>query len=234
MRNQISYKVSGKYALFTDPLTKIGAEKLSLVIPTYQALKGITESIYFKPTIIWFVDTVRILKPIRTESKSIRTLNYGGGNDLSYYTYLCDVEYQVKAHFEFNPHRPDLKQDWNEHKHYFMTKRSIEKGGRRDVFLGARECQAYVEPCEFGEGEGYYDSMGEMEFGLQYHSIVYPDEQSSGQMTVKFWYPKMINGVIEFCRPEDCPKERVLVQLKPKKFKQGENFSFLSETEIAE
>ena len=205
---------------------------MSLVIPTYQALKGITESIYFKPTIIWFVDTVRILKPIRTESKSIRTLNYGGGNDLSYYTYLCDVEYQVKAHFEFNPHRPDLKQDWNEHKHYFMTKRSIEKGGRRDVFLGARECQAYVEPCEFGEGEGYYDSMGEMEFGLQYHSIVYPDEQSSGQMTVKFWYPKMINGVIEFCRPEDCPKERVLVQLKPKKFKQGENFSFSAKQKL--
>ena len=25
------------------------------------------------------------------------------------------------------------------------------KGGRRDVFLGARECQAYVEPASFDD-----------------------------------------------------------------------------------
>lgn len=229
MKNEVSYRVTGKYALFTDPLTKIGAEKFSLALPTYQALKGITESIYFKPTIIWYIDSVRIMKPIKTESKSIRTLNYGGGNDLSYYTYLSDVEYQVKAHFEFNPYRPDLKQDQNENKHYFIMKRCIEKGGRRDSYLGARECQSYIEPCTFLEGKGYYDDMGEMEFGLQYHSIIYPDEQSSGEMIVKFWYPKMINGVINFCRPEECPKERILTRAVPKKFEYGKNFIGLEE-----
>ena len=49
--NAIEYKVYGKYALFTDPLTKTGGEKLSYQVPTYQALKGITESIYWKPKI---------------------------------------------------------------------------------------------------------------------------------------------------------------------------------------
>ena len=32
----------------------------------------------------------------------------------SYYTYLCDVEYEVRAHFEWNLNRPDLEVDRNE------------------------------------------------------------------------------------------------------------------------
>ena len=51
--NSIEYKVYGEYALFTDPLTKTGGEKFSYQVPTYQALKGITESIYWKPTLCW-------------------------------------------------------------------------------------------------------------------------------------------------------------------------------------
>ena len=54
--NIIEYTVFGRYALFTDPLSKTGGEKCSYQIPTYQALKGITESIYWKPTITWVID----------------------------------------------------------------------------------------------------------------------------------------------------------------------------------
>ena len=35
MLNQIEFKVYGKYALFSDPLTRIGGEKCSYQIPTY-------------------------------------------------------------------------------------------------------------------------------------------------------------------------------------------------------
>lgn len=53
--------VSGEIeALFTDPLTKVGGEKFSYPVPTYQALKGITESIYWKPTLIWVIDRCRV------------------------------------------------------------------------------------------------------------------------------------------------------------------------------
>ena len=41
MRNSITFNVSGDYALFTDPITKIGGEKSTLMLPTYSALKGI-------------------------------------------------------------------------------------------------------------------------------------------------------------------------------------------------
>ncbi|MCK9479484.1 MAG: type I-C CRISPR-associated protein Cas5c [Firmicutes bacterium] len=226
MRNGITFKVSGKYALFTDPITKIGGEKSTLTLPTYQALKGICESIYWKPSIIWFVDKVKVISKIQTESKGIRPIKYGGGNDLSRYLYLKDVEYVVCCHFEFNCGRPELKKDHNENKHYFITKRSLEKGGRRDIFLGARECQAYVEPVNFDAEKSYYHDMGEMEFGMQYHSLSYPDENGKNQLITKFWYPKMINGVVEFCKPEDCPKEVVVRRMLPKIFDESNYAGF--------
>lgn len=80
-------------------------------------------------------------------------------NDLSYYAYLKDVRYQVLAHFEWNDLREELADDRDENKHHNIAMRSVRQGGRRDIFLGARECQAYVEPCEFGGGEGFYDSL---------------------------------------------------------------------------
>lgn len=229
MENAITYQVYGRYALFTDPITKIGGEKTSLFVPTYQALVGITESIYWKPTIKWKIDKVRILNPIRTESKGIRPIKYGGGNDLSYATYLSDVSYIVKAHFEWNENRNDLVQDHNENKHFFVAKRCLEKGGRRDIFLGTRECGAYVVPCAFDEKQGAYDNSGELDFGLQFHSFSYPDENGEEMLYAKFWKPKMVNGVIEFCKQEECRITKKIHKMNKKIFTKGINFSGLEE-----
>ena len=43
-RNSIEFKVWGAYALFSDPITRIGGEKFSYQIPTYEAMKGIVET----------------------------------------------------------------------------------------------------------------------------------------------------------------------------------------------
>ena len=145
--NIVVFEVYGDYALFTDPITRIGGEKCTYQIPTYEAIKGILASVYWKPTFIWYIDAVKIMNPIQTEVKGIRPIKYGGGNDLAYYTYLKSVRYQVKAHFEWNDNRPELIADRNENKHHNIAKRMILKGGRRDIFLGTRECQGYVEPC---------------------------------------------------------------------------------------
>lgn len=204
--NMVTFKVWGRYALFTDPLTRIGGEKYSYQVPTYEALKGILSSVYWKPTIIWVIDKVRVMKPIRTQPRSAKPLKYHeSGNDLAIYTYLADVEYQVQAHFEWNEKRPDLMRDRHEHKHYWVARRMIERGGRRDIFLGTRECQGYVEPCEFGEGEGFYDNYGEMSFGVMFHGFDYPDERETGKFYARFWRATMKDGVIEFPRPDDNP-----------------------------
>ena len=232
--NIIEYRVFGRYALFTDPLSKTGGEKCSYQIPTYQALKGITESIYWKPTITWVIDECRIMKPILTESKGIRPIKYSGGNDLSFYTYLQDVEYRVKAHFEWNENRLDLAHDRNEHKHYDIARRMLERGGRRDIFLGVRECQGYVEPCPLNEGEGAYDKTS-LSFGIMVHGITYPDEavreEEKGKMTVRLWNAQMVNGVIRFPRPEECGIRRILRDEKQKSFVSGKNFVGLDEFE---
>lgn len=233
-RNTIEYKVYGKYALFTDPLTKIGGEKFTYQIPTYEALKGITESIYWKPTFVWIIDDVRVMNPIRTQAQGIRPIHYQDDkNDLSIYTYLKEVEYQVRAHLEWNGNRQDLAGDRNENKHWDIAKRMVAKGGRRDIFLGTRECQGYVEECKFGESKGNYDNQEEISFGVMLHGITYPDEQSdangSGQMSVRLWTPVMKNGVVHFIRPEECRIIRDIGTRSMKQFSPHINFMGLDE-----
>lgn len=232
--NIVEFQVTGDYGLFTDPIMRVGGEKCSYQIPTYEALKGILASVYWKPTLVWVIDDVRIMNQIRTEVKGIRPIKYQGGNDLSYYTYLKDCRYQVRAHFEWNDNRPELAHDRNENKHHQIALRMIQKGGRRDVFLGARECQGYVEPCVFGEGKGAYDDLDELSFGLMYHGITYADEAYSPEtrqkMTARFWNPVMKNGVIHFLRPEECPYHKTLRDMEVKPFGIPQNnFSGLRE-----
>jgi CRISPR-associated protein Cas5d len=217
-KNCISYEVWGKYALFTDPLTRAGGEKCSYHIPTYEAIKGITESIYWKPSFTWIVDKVRIMNPIRTEAKNMKPINIDGiypsrrnpskkkekpYNTLATYTYLADVRYQVLAHFEWNPHRDDLKDDRNEGKHWDIAKRMLRKGGRRDIFLGTRECQGYVQPCEFGSGGRHHQQSGELSYGLMFHGFDYPDTTGKNELHARFWHGKVNSeSIIEYPRPE--------------------------------
>lgn len=230
-RNSVEFKISGRYALFSDPVTRVGGEKFSYQIPTYQALKGILESVYWKPTFIWYIDAVRVMKKIQTESKGIKIIkmNDGKKNDLSYYTYLRDVEYQVLAHFDWNYQRENLKEDRNEHKHHNVAKRCIEKGGRRDVFLGTRECQGYVEPCVFGERDSFYKDYGELDFGVQFHGYDYPDETGKDELIVRLWRAKMEDGLIAFPMPKDCDPflKRFIRAMTAKEFEGNRNFTLV-------
>ncbi len=256
-RNRIEFKVWGRYAMFTDPLTKIGGEKCSYQVPTYEALKGVAKSIYWKPTFIWVIDEVRVMKRIRTQTKGTKPLNFGGVypsernpkkkeepfNTLAIYTFLTGdpdpvtgepgVEYQVRAHFEWNEHRPELANDRVEGKHFEIARRMLERGGRQDVFLGTRDCQGYVEPCELGSGSGHYDNSGRLAFGLMLHGFDYPDETGEDKLYARFWTPKMIEGVIHFVRPEECPVKKFVHEMKPKQFESGQGLKNV-ETEIAE
>lgn len=240
--NIVEFEVFGDYGLFSDPIMRVGGEKCSYHIPTYEAIKGVLASVYWKPTIIWYIDAVRVMNRIRTEVKGVRPIKYShskneGGNDLAYYTYLRDCRYQVRAHFEWNLNRPELAADRDENKHHNIARRMIRKGGRRDVFLGTRECQSYVEPCVFGEGAGAYDDLAELGFGLMYHGITYADEaysdETKGQMTAGFWHPVMRSGVITFPRPENCELHKALGPMEMKIFG-AEQKNFLGLREFGE
>lgn len=228
-RNSIEFKLWGRYALFTDPLTKVGGEKFSYQVPTYESLKGICKSIYWKPTIVWVIDKVRLMKRINTQTKGIKIPKYGGGNDLSIYTFLSDVEYQVQAHFEWNMARPELEADRNEHKHHNIAKRMLKRGGRQDIFLGTRDCQGYVEPCEFGTGKGELDDSKELALGLMFHGFDYPDEVGSNVLHARFAHIVMRDGVIPFGRPEECSVKKRVREMSVKNFQSGNNLRIANE-----
>jgi CRISPR-associated protein Cas5d len=220
-KNTIEFKLWGRYALFTDPLTKIGGEKCSYHLPTYEALKGVCKSIYWKPTIIWVVDEARVIKRIRTQTKGTKPLEFSGGNTLAIYTFLSDVEYQVRAHFEWNDHHEELEKDRIDGKHFAIAKRMLDRGGRQDVFLGTRDCQGYVTPCAFGEGEGAYDRDEEIGYGLMFHGFDYPDETGADELYARFWYPTLKKGVLIFDRPGDCKYRKFVRKMDGKTFGTG-------------
>lgn len=218
MWNGIEFDLYGDYALFTNPLTRMGGEKSTYPVPTYSALQGIVESIYWKPSLTMVIDSVRVMNQIQMESKGIRPINYGGGNTLANYTYLRDVRYKVRAYFTFNSHRPELKHDHNEEKHHNILKRALRAGGRRDIFLGTRECQGYVEPTKFDDGNGFYDHSVDMHLGTMVHGFDYPDETGKDELNVRLWNPIMKNGVIKFVKPEQCTIVRPVSKFEPKIF----------------
>jgi CRISPR-associated protein Cas5d len=226
----IEFALTGRYALFTDPTSRIGGEKCSYHIPTYEALKGVTKSIYWKPSLIWIIDAVRVMKPVRTQTKGAKPLKLVGtkggadGHDLSIYTFLVDVRYHVRAHFEWNMHRPELAVDRITKKHAEMVQRALDRGGRYDIFLGTRDCQGYVEACNFQDGKGAYDGAGELAFPLMLHGIDYPDETGTNEMRTRFWRPTMVNGRIRFPRPENCTISKFVRPMSPKRFVPGRTF----------
>jgi len=230
--NSIEFKVYGRYALFSDPITRVGGEKMTYLVPTYQSLVGVCESIYWKPTFMWKIDAVRVMNEIQTEAKGIRPVNYSGGNTLSLYTYLRDVEYHVKAHFEWNENRPEFLADRNENKHFFISKRMLERGGRRDIFLGTRECQAYVEPCRFMDAEGVYDTEERRDFGIMFHGITYADTaydlETQDNLSVRLGNVVMKNGVIIYPKPEECTLARKIRPMVKKEFSE-DGFTGLKE-----
>lgn len=219
----IEFHTWGRFALFTDPVTRIGGEKCSYHIPTYEALKGIAKSIYWKPTIIWVIDEVRVMKLIRTQTKGTKPSKIHGGNDLAIYNFLADVDYQVRAHFEWNEHRPELAGDRSVAKHIAIVRRMLERGGRQDIFLGTRDCQGYAEPCTFGSGTGAYDGTGDLAYGLTFHGFDYPDETGRDELRMRFWMPKMKDGIVRFVRPEDCTVNRFVRTMTAKDFTLGRN-----------
>ena len=199
-------EIAARNALFADPVIATGGERLSMQIPTYEALTGILRSIYYKPGMIFEVEKLRVVNPIQFESKAVLLPNYnkcGGINekdlrDLAYFTYLKDVKYQIHAHFYFDKTQVNLYQDFIFGKHEAIFKRSLAAGGRRDIFLGRRECQGYVTSIPVGDewpGEGAYDDVAAYPLGMMYHGLTYPnmayDEKTKGHLTMNMFSPVM-------------------------------------------
>lgn len=207
------FKLTGDYALWTAPETKGGGERFTYSVPTRQALHGIADSIYFKPTFKNVIEEVKVINEIHTETKGVRAMVGRGKADLNYVTYLKEPYYLVKYHFEWNDDRPDLDYDRNVKKHEAILERSLKKGGRRDIFLGTRECVGYVEYIteeEYEKTPSYYDNQTQS-FGIMFHSFKYPAKPDYPLKSL-FTNTMMENGVIKFKSQDECEIENTLSQ----------------------
>lgn len=205
-RSQYFYmKITGDYALWTDPATKGGGERISYQVPTAQALQGICDAVYFKPTIRNVVDAVKIVNPVRFHSMGYRALYADLSPGLNYVTVLEDVEYLVQYHFEWNIDRDDLSQDRIMKKHEAIVERSLKKGGRRDVFLGAREFLGYVEAIDEDEylKEKTFYFGSDLDLGYIFHSFIYPNNEE-GKLKSLFTHTIMKDGIIKFKSQDEC------------------------------
>ena len=153
--------------MFTDPYSH-GTQ--SFQVPTYEAVKGILRSIYWKPTFVWIPDELRVMNRICTEEYSVR----GRG---VVQKRLMDIRYQVRAHFVWNENCPEFAEDCDENKHFRIALRSLAHGGRFPVWLGTSDCCGEVRSAHFGSGVGFYDNSGSIDFGIMYHGVNYPDAE---------------------------------------------------------
>lgn len=180
-------------------------ERASYSVPTRQALNGIVDAIYYKPTFTNIVTEVKVINQIQTELQGVRALLHDYSADLSYVSYLSDVVYLIKFHFIWNEDRKDLNSDRLPAKHEAIMERSIRKGGRRDVFLGTRECVGLVDDIsqeEYEAAVSYYNGVN-IDLGIMFHSFAYPKDKKT---PLKSYFTKTVmeNGVITFKTQSDC------------------------------
>ena len=204
--NTIELEITGNHAMFTDPEKKAQGQLCSLPVPTYEALKGVLRSVYWKPTFIWVPDELRIMNKISYEEFPVKHRR-NGRLVFTKKQRLCSVRYQLRAHFIWNENRPELACDRDENKHFRIALRSLSKGGRRPVYLGTADCTGYARSAKFGSGRSFYDGC-DRDFGEMYHGITYPDENLSENSSLDVFQRSfscvMSDGIIRFPPPEEC------------------------------
>ena len=137
--------VRGERACFTRPEMKV--ERVSYDVMTPSAARGILEAIHWKPAILWVVDRIHVLRPIRfqsfrrnevgakisatTASRAMRAGSVAGlglaiedARQQRAATLLQKVEYLIEAHFELTAKAGDD----TEAKHLAMFNRRAESG----------------------------------------------------------------------------------------------------------
>lgn len=209
----VKLKVWGARACFTRPEMKV--ERVSYDVITPSAARGILEAIHWKPAIVWHVDRIHVLKPIRFESlrrnevgskiapgsvsKAIKAQSTA---DLVNFveedrqqraaTILRDVAYVIEAHFELT--RKAGAEDFVG-KHLDIFNRRARKGQCFQMpCMGVREFAANFTLLEAADALPQPDPAlaGERDLGWMLHDIDF-----AHGMTPRFFRATMNNGVID-------------------------------------
>jgi CRISPR-associated protein Cas5d len=218
MSQGIRLWVGGDHALFTRPEMKV--ERMSYDVMTPSAARGILEAIHWKPAILWVIDAIHVLKPVRFQSirrnevghkipaNKAKTAMRNGtldGLHLSVEedrqqrasTLLVDVAYIIEAHFDFTDRKGE---EDNAGKHLDIFNRRARKGQCfHQPCLGTREFPAELKLLE--PEDAIPPAIQETrDLGLMLFDIDHAGDHSS-----MFFRAKLENGILKV-PPRNSPE----------------------------
>ena len=206
----ILVEVWGDYACFSRPEMKV--ERVSYDVMTPSAARGLLESIYWHPGLMWVIDRIHVCSPIRFTNirrnevkdtislkKAETILKNGGDFYLSTSEsiqqraamVLRDVHYVIEAHFQMTAKASPSD---NPGKFRDIMRRRLEKGQfYHQPYFGVREFPANFRPCQ--TIPPCPESLcGEVDLGWMLLDLDYQDPQN---ITPKFFRAVLRDGVLE-------------------------------------
>ena len=216
----VRVKVSGDFACFTRPETKV--ERVSYPVPTPSAARNILDAICWKPEMRWIVTGIHLLKPVKfisvlrnevqskiapgavkkwiNDPSTYHPLIAGAGTDTDATPrnslLLRDVSYLIEAYpLVFGNREENPPQ-----KYTSMLLRRAEKGQcYQQPFLGCREFAARFEPgSDVDRPIDPTEDLGRMLYDILFR----PD----GNRPI-FFNARLQNGVLD-TRPETVFPDR--------------------------
>ena len=205
--NDFTLEVAGDFAMFGTPLSKQSCEMISYPMPTYSALCGIMNSIYYRPGIKWVIDQCRVMNevkyinvPIKTPHYKVRFNRKKRQGRIFIYSFLIDARYQIRAHYEIDNYFINDIHGYCSFTHDDAIREKIKYCPEKIVSLGKRCCgMAFIEECEWNNKESFYDNLGESEEIHMFHSFLFDKMDKGRKITdVGFCKQKMERGIIDF------------------------------------
>ena len=206
----ISVEVWGDFACFSRPELK--TERVSYDVMTPSAARGLLESIFWHPGLVWRIDRIHVCAPIRftnirrNEVKDVLSArNARSAMETGEELYLSapdsiqqraamvlrDVRYVIDAHFEMTDRAAPSD---NPGKFQEMMRRRVERGQfYRPPCFGVREFPAHFKPCT-QLPPCPEELKGQRDLGWMLLDLDYSDP---GNITPHFFRAVLRDGVLE-------------------------------------
>lgn len=212
----IQVEVWGEYACFTRPEMK--TERVSYDCMTPSAARGLLESIYWHPGLMWRIDRIHVCRPIRStnirrnevkdkiSARNVKTVMERGAGELYLAApesiqqraamVLQDVRYVIDAHFDLTEKAapsdsPGKFQD--------IVKRRLERGQCYSMpYFGTREFPAQFRRCTMLP-PCPEELLGMRDLGWMLWDMDYGDPQD---IRPRFFRAVMTDGIVTVPPPE--------------------------------
>lgn len=185
----LKIKITGKYAIFNRP--EIRKDKCSYDMITPYAAKGILESVYGHPGMVWVIDRIHVLNPIKTGLYTKETAYQ--------MVVLKDVSYVMEVHFSTTD---KAGPEDNPAKFQTMAAKRIERQEYyHDIFLGDKRFPAELELLNGNIKTAY---SGTQNLGYMIYDYDFTDPEHKRPV---FFRAKLKDGILDLTK-----KPKILLQ----------------------